>query len=123
MKRLTITLAALTIAAAQAALAQPPGPPPGGNPVDRLTQELSLNDAQKVKVQQIFDERRTQMQAAREADQGKTLTPDERRARFEASEQDLLTKLGGVLTPAQLAKFKQMQAERRQRPPGPPPSN
>jgi Spy/CpxP family protein refolding chaperone len=121
MKRLTITLAALALAAAQGALAQPPGPPPGGSPVERLTQELGLSDAQKEKVTKIFEEQRSKRDAQRSADQasGQTLTPDARRARAEAGQQELLQKLGGVLTPAQLQKFKQIQQERRQNAPPP----
>lgn len=112
MKRLTIALAAVVLTAAQAALAQPPaGAPPGGNPVDRLAQELSLTDAQKDKVRAIFDEQRKKRAAERTA--GQAPTADQRHA----SEQELLDKLGAVLTPAQLAKFKEMQAQRRQRAP------
>jgi Spy/CpxP family protein refolding chaperone len=118
MKRLTIALTAVVLTAAQAALAQPPaGGPPGGNPVDRLTQELSLTPAQKDKVTAIFDEQRKKREADRAANPNPT--PDQRRAAFQASQQDLLDKLGGVLTPDQLAKYKEIQAQRPQRPPQP----
>jgi Spy/CpxP family protein refolding chaperone len=121
MKRLTVMLAALALAAAQGALAQPPAPPPGGSPVERLSQELGLNDAQKEKVTKIFEEQRAKRDAQRSADQasGQTLTPEARHARAEAAQQELLQKLSGVLTPAQLQKFKQIQQERRQNAPQP----
>jgi Spy/CpxP family protein refolding chaperone len=122
MKRLTITLAAIAFAAAQAVLAQPPagGSPPGGSPLERLTQELNLNDAQKAQVKQIFDEERAKRDAAR-AQLGPNATPDARRAKMQEIQQDMMQKLGGVLTPAQMEKFKEMQQERRQQG-APPPS-
>jgi Spy/CpxP family protein refolding chaperone len=126
-KRLTTTLAALTIAAAQAALAQPPVPPPGGDPAEHLAQELSLNDTQKAQVKQIFAEQRAKREAARAAEKssGQTSTPEARRAQAQQSQAEVLQKLGGVLTPAQLTKFKEIQQERRQhmQPGGPPPSS
>jgi Spy/CpxP family protein refolding chaperone len=117
MKRLTIALTAVVLTAAQAALAQPPaGSPPRGNPADRLAQELSLTDTQKDKVRQIFDDQRKKREAQRDADKasGQTPTPDQRRTRGQADEQELLSALGGVLTPAQLTKFKEIQQERHQ---------
>lgn len=116
MKPLITLVATLTLAATHAALAQPPGPPPGGSPVEHLAQELSLNDSQKTKVQQIFEEARQKRNAAREAEKasGQTSTPEARRARAQQAQADLLQKLSGVLTPAQLQKFKEIQQERRQ---------
>lgn len=114
MKRLTTLLAALALAATQAGLAQPPGgPPPGGSPVERMAQDLNLTDAQKAKVQQIFDAERPKRAALREELQN--LTPEQRRAKFTAMEQDLTQKLSTVLTPEQLSKYKQLQQERMQR--------
>ena len=112
MKRLTIALAAVVLAAAQTALAQPPaGGPPGGNPVDRLVQELSLTPAQKDKVTAIFDDLRKQRQAA--GSSGTPPTPDQRRA----AQQALQEKLAAVLTPEQMTKYKEIQAQRAQRAP------
>jgi Spy/CpxP family protein refolding chaperone len=115
MKRLIPTLAAVALAAAAtAALAQPPAgaPPPGGPPIERLAQDLNLTDAQKSKVKAIFDEERTKRDAARA--ELKDATPDARRAKMQSLQEDLMQKLGGVLTPEQMQKFKDMQQQRRQ---------
>jgi len=115
MKRLTILLAALTLAAAQAALPQAPGGGqggPGGNPVEQMAHDLNLTDAQKTQVQKIYDDMRPKRNALRA--ELKDATPEQRTAKMEALRQELLQKLGGVLTPAQMQKFKDMEQQRRQ---------
>jgi Spy/CpxP family protein refolding chaperone len=125
MKRLIPTLAALTLVASTAVLAQPPagGPPPGGQAMERLAQDLNLTEAQKPKVKAIFDEERPKLEAARA--ELKDATPDARRAKMQQLQQDLEQKLSGVLTPDQMQKFKAMQQQRRQQmqPQGAPPSS
>jgi hypothetical protein len=109
--RLTIAVLGLSAATvlATAALAQPPGPPHGRLfDLDKLAVLLDLEPYQKTAVGQIFDEQRQARQAARKelaaGDQRPTF--EEMRARREAQAADTLTKLQGVLTENQIAKFK-----------------
>jgi len=91
---------AVGLLATQAALAQPPGPPRGGPPIERLAEELNLDATQKAEVQRILEEQRAKQ------------------------EEELRLALSGVLTSEQLAKFVAIQKERRERmrngPPPPP---
>jgi len=119
MKRFTFALPALLLFTAQFALAQqsgpPPGPPRGGPPIERIAKDLNLDDNQKAEVQRILDAQREKREAARAQFQASGQRPsrEEMQARMQQDEQDLLQQLSGVLNTEQLAKFKQMQEERR----------
>ncbi len=107
------------------ALADPPagGPPPGmhGPPIERLTQELGLNESQQAQVKQIFDAQRTKMEADRAQYESSGTRPsrEEMHAKREQADAEIHQQLAAVLTPDQLAKFDEMR--KRRRPPGPPP--
>jgi hypothetical protein len=79
-------------------------------------------------VKQIFAQQRTKLQAERAElkASGTQLTPDQRRAKMEELRQGLTQQLSGVLTPAQMQKYKQLEQQRAARmrqgnapPPGP----
>jgi Spy/CpxP family protein refolding chaperone len=128
MKRLTLALAA-TALVAQAALAQQfAGPPPrGGPPVEKMAQELGLDETQKAQVKKIFESERAKHESERSQalSSGTRPTPEEMRAKMAENELELTQQLSSVLTADQLAKFKALQEERRQHmrngPPPPPP--
>ena len=118
MKRMTLALSAVLLVT-QAAMAQqpPPGRPPrGGPPIERMVRELNLDDAQKAEVKQILDEQRTLHEAERKnlEASGQRPTPEEMHTVMQKHAQELTQALSGVLTAEQLAKFKAIQAERRQ---------
>jgi Spy/CpxP family protein refolding chaperone len=128
MKRLSLALAA-TVLTAQAALAQQfAGPPPrgAGPPIERMAQELGLDEAQKAQVKQILDNERAKHESerAQAMSSGTRPTPEEMRAKMAENDLELTQQLSGVLTADQLAKFKALQEERRQHmrngPPPPP---
>lgn len=108
-------LFALAFAAA-AASAQPHGGGHGRGPggfagpmdMDRLAILLDLDAYQKGEVERVLKEQRAAAMAARgelRSDQPRP-SIDEMRARRESFRNDTLTKLGSVLTEAQLTKFK-----------------
>jgi len=78
-------------------------------------------------VKRILDAQRAKHEAAREQMRASGQRPDREtmRAQMQQDDQELMEQLSGVLTPDQLQKFKQQQAERRQHmhegpPPAPP---
>ena len=118
MKRLTIAIAA-TLLTAQAAFAQQfAGPPPRGGapPIEKIAQELGLDETQKAEVQKIFATERAKHESERaQADSsGVRPTPEEMQAKMAERDLELTQQLSGVLTADQLAKFKALQEERRQ---------
>jgi Spy/CpxP family protein refolding chaperone len=127
MKRILIALPAVLLAA-QAAFAQQPlpgGPPRGGPPIERMAKKLGLDDTQKAEVQRILEEERAKHEAERQqlAATGQRPSPEAMRTVMQQHDQELTQALSGVLTAEQLAKFKQMQSERREHMRhGPPPA-
>ena len=122
MKTLPATLLAMCFAAAAAAQAPsdqsaPPtgqhGPrgPHGGPPgldIDRLTVLLDLDPYQKQQVAQVLNDQRNTMRAERQANEASGTRPnfaDVQAHRVEAQQQ-VITKLTGVLTDAQITKLK-----------------
>ena len=93
-----------------AAVAQPPGPPPGARmDIERLAILLDLDAYQKNEVERVLKEQRDAALAAREARaaQGaESLSFDDVRASRAALEQETLTKLSAFLSELQIAKFK-----------------
>jgi Spy/CpxP family protein refolding chaperone len=113
--------------AADAPAASPGGPSRAGPPIERIAQDLNLDETQKAEVKRILDAQRAKHEAAREQMRASGQRPDREtmRAQMEQDEQELVQQLSGVLTPDQLQKFKQRQSERRQHmhegpPPAPP---
>jgi Spy/CpxP family protein refolding chaperone len=125
MKRATLSLVALLLTS-QAALAQRPGGPPGGGMfLERIAQELSLDETQKTEVKRVLEEQRAKHQAERQklASTGERPSPEQMRTVFEQHDKDLRDALRGVLTADQLVRLQQLQDERRNRMRnGPPPA-
>jgi Spy/CpxP family protein refolding chaperone len=130
MKRLTLALAA-TLLTAQAALAQQFAGPPlrdAGPPIEKIAQELGLDETQKAEVKRILEAERAKHESERAQimSSGVRPTPEEMRAKRAEHDLELTQQLSGVLTADQLAKFKALQAQRRQMmrngPPPPPPA-
>ena len=127
MKRITFALPIVLLAAAYAVNAQspPPGGPMRGPPFEQIAKDLNLDESQKPEVKRILEEQRAKREAEREQFRasGQRPTPEEMRARMQQADAEMLDKLKGVLRTDQLAKWKQMQDERRarMRRMGPPP--
>ena len=99
--------------------------PPGGPgtmaaPIERLTQDLGLDATQAAQVKQILDAQHAKMDAERAQFEASGTRPsrEEMHAKHEQMDAELDQQLATVLTPEQLAKFKDM---RRRHPMGPPP--
>ena len=117
MKRLSLLITALGLAAG-AANAQPPGPPPGGRfDLDNLAILLDLDPYQKGEVGRVLDEQREAMRAEFEAqraarEKSESTTPsqppprDEMRARQDANRDQVFGKLQNILTEQQMTKLK-----------------
>ena len=130
MKKFTLILATLAASASVVFAQTPAGGAPdgrpgfghgrGGSPVEHLTKELSLTDAQAAQVKQIFETQRSMMDAERAQYDASGTRPsrEEMHARHEQRDAELRQQLAGVLTPEQLTKFDEM---RKHRPQGPPP--
>lgn len=103
-----IACAAVAALACNLAMAQPPdGGSRHGPRGERIAAQLGLNETQSAEVKRIFAEAQTRMEAAR----------TENRQTVEAE-------LAKVLTPEQLAEFKQLKSERRHgRKPSRPPAS
>ncbi|HTU68648.1 MAG TPA: hypothetical protein VMF52_22095 [Steroidobacteraceae bacterium] len=125
MKRPALFLATLALAITSSAWADapkgpPPGGPRGGPPIERLAQDLGLDANQTTQVKAILDAQHAKMDAERAQFESSGTRPsrEEMHAKHEQMDAELDTQLAGVLTPEQLAKFKEM---RKHRPMGPPP--
>jgi Spy/CpxP family protein refolding chaperone len=126
MKHASLLLAALA-ASGLAFADQDRGPPPGapgsvGAPIERLAQDLGLDAAQQAQVKQILDAQRAKMDADRAQFEASGTRPsrEEMHAKHEQMDAELDQQLSTVLTPEQLAKFKEL---RRHRTMGPPPGS
>jgi len=117
MKRLTLLIAALGLAAA-AASAQPPGPPLGGRfDLDDLAILLDLDAYQKGEVERALTEQgeamraeREAQRAAREANDGAATderpSRDELQARRDENRDAVVGKLQNILSEQQMTKLK-----------------
>src|SRR5882672_4268347 len=110
MRCLNLLIAALGFTAV-AASAQPPGhhgPYGEAGDIDRLTLLLDLDAYQKSQVEKILGDQRAAMQAERKAAEASGTRPSfaDMQAHRAQAHQDTLTKLQGVLTDQQIAKFK-----------------
>jgi Spy/CpxP family protein refolding chaperone len=127
MKRAILSLLALLLTS-QAALAQRPGGPHGGGMfLERIAQELSLDETQKTEVKRVLEEQRAKHQTERQnmASSGERPNREQMQAIFQQHDKELRDALRGVLTADQLVRLQQLQDERRNRmrngpPPAPP---
>ncbi len=121
--RFRTTILATAMLAAGVALADPPSGPSQGQrqpPIERLTTELNLSADQKAKVQEVLDQQRTKMQSMRDQARFSAQRPsrEEMLRQREAMDQEMAEQLKPILSDEQMQKFKAMQAERREHPPG-----
>jgi Spy/CpxP family protein refolding chaperone len=94
------------------------GPP--GLDIDRLTVLLDLDPYQKQQVAEVLDVQRNAMRAERQANEASGTRPNfaDMQARRVEAEQQMITKLTGVLSDAQITKLKVLME-----PPGGGPGN
>lgn len=125
MKRHAFLLVAL-VAGGLAFADEHQGPPPGGPgrggpPIERLAQDLGLDATQTAQVKQILEAQHAKMEADRAQFEASGTRPsrEEMHAKHQQMDAELDQQLSTVLTPEQLAKFKEMRARRH--PMGPPP--
>jgi Spy/CpxP family protein refolding chaperone len=129
MKASIFVVALLWVGAAVAQAPDSPGggPGPGGGRhespaqrMDNLATLLDLTDAQKTQVQAVLEAEHAKMKALHEQAEasGQKPTFEQMKAAHEQAQQDTLTKLTPILSPAQLKKFQVLMAERG--PPGRP---
>ena len=101
-------LLALTLLAGGMALAEPPAPPSQAERMDRMALLLDLDAYQKTEVEKILKEQHEQMRAARDsarASGAERPSREEMKAKHDQYQQELHTKLSGVLNETQLKKF------------------
>lgn len=114
------------VAVAQAPDSAGGSPGPGGQHespaqrMDNLATLLDLTDAQKTQVQAVLEAEHAKMKALHDQAQasGQKPTFEQIKAAHEQAQQDTLTQLTPILSPAQLKKFQVLMAERG--PPGHP---
>lgn len=112
-------LACTTLASAQDAKEGKKGAGRGMNVqqrVDRISEELKLNDEQKTKIKALFEAEAKQMQEMR--GQNSTLTQEQRREKFQAMRTESDKKLKEILTADQFKKWEEMRQQMRQKGPG-----
>lgn len=105
--KLRVISAALLWLAASMALAQPPG-----LDIERLTTLLDLDAGQKVAVQKVLDEQRTQMEALRKEAKSSQERPtrEQMQATREQMHNETTEKLRGILSDTQMQKFEALTA-------------
>ena len=92
-------------------------PPPAMKArANNLAKALDLTDAQKPKFDAIMKDAMAKRKALREDD---SLTPEDKKAKAKAIQEDTATQLKAVLTPEQFTKYEEMTKKmRRNKPPG-----
>lgn len=85
---------------------------------DKLSEKLGLTDAQKQKVQSLFQSERQKMSDVR---QDTSLSTSEKRSKLSAIRDNMNTKLQSILTPQQYAKWEDMTHQHRTMSGGSPP--
>lgn len=108
------------------------GPPPGGSPggpgmrgrpnLDTIAQQLNLTDDQKPKFRSIMESQMQKMRELRQNPDFASLSPEDRRAKLKAIQDDTAAQMKTLLTPEQFEKWQKMpQMGARGRRMGPPP--
>lgn len=123
---LAVAVLCVGVAMAQAPDSTGGGPGPGGRHespaqrMDNLATLLDLTDAQKTQVQAVLEAEHAKMKALHDQAEasGQKPTFEQMKAAHEQAQQDTITKLTPILSPAQLKKFQVLMAERG--PPGHP---
>lgn len=102
-----VTLLALAWLASSVALAEAPAATPPGPDMDRMALLLDLDAYQKTEVEKVLKEHHEQIRSTREAAKasGERPSRDEMKTKWQQSQQELHTKLSGVLNETQLKKF------------------
>ncbi|HEY5809852.1 MAG TPA: hypothetical protein VIT67_17900, partial [Povalibacter sp.] len=103
-----ITIAAILLLAAGAALAEAPGPPPDGAArLDRLAVLLDLDEGQKVAVKQVFEEQASERKALWDKTNESQTRPsrEEMHAQHEKMRNETIDKLRPILSDQQMTKF------------------
>jgi Spy/CpxP family protein refolding chaperone len=105
----------------------PPGHPPGGPGMrgrpnfDMIAQQLNLTDDQKPKFRSIIETRMQKMRDLRQDPGFATMSPEDRRAKVKAIQDEMETQMKTLLTPEQFEKWQKMpmagMRERRMFPP------
>ncbi len=75
--------------------------------LDRLTEELTLTDAQKPKVEALLKDQAEKMRGLRDA------TPEERQEKMKGTREEMSKKMKEILTAEQFAKYEKMPAPGR----------
>lgn len=112
-----VTLLALAWLTSGVALAQTPttaAPGPGAERMDRMALLLDLDAYQKTEVEKVLNEHHEKMRAEHEAARASGTRPsrEEMQAKREQSQQELRTKLSGILNETQLKKFEALREGR-----------
>jgi len=133
-------LASSLVLCAQNATNSPPppppagGPPPGGPPggpgmrgrpnFDQMAKQLGLTEEQTPKFRSIMEDQMQKMRDLRQDPSLANMSPDERRAKVKAIQDDTTAQMKALLTPEQFDKWQKMPNMRGRRmgpPPGGPP--
>jgi Spy/CpxP family protein refolding chaperone len=99
------------------------GQPPARNPQQmqergaRVAAELKLTDEQKPKFEAVMKEAGEKRRALRDET---SLTPEQRREKMMAIQEEVKTKLKAILTPEQMTKWEEMAKQRPRGGPGGP---
>jgi Spy/CpxP family protein refolding chaperone len=121
--RFRTTIMATAMLAAGVALAEAPSGPSQGQrqqTIERLTTELNLNADQKAKVEKVLEQQHVKMQSLHDQarSSGQHASRQEMHKQFQAMDQEMEQQLKPILTDEQMQKFKAMQAQRHEHPPG-----
>ena len=84
-----------------------------GKHLDHLAKELGLTDQQKEQIKALFKAQHPALKAIRE---NKSLTPEQRKAQMKPIFKGIRQQMKSILTPEQLAKWKELRAEHRNHP-------
>ncbi len=78
-----------------------------GNRMARMAKKLNLSQDQQNQLKPIFE---SQHQQAKAIKSDTSLTPDQKKEKFQALRQDTMAKMNNILTPEQQQQWQQMRA-------------
>jgi Spy/CpxP family protein refolding chaperone len=121
MKCPTFFLAALAMTSLALAdqAASPSSRPLRGPGIERLAQDLGLDETQQAQVKQILEAQHAKMESERAQLEASGTHPsrEEMQAKHEQADAELDQQLATVLTPEQLAKFAEIRKQHHRGPP------